>query len=404
MKINNNLISFSLSSCIHKLIFLVLLLTPVFSLQESLALIFGGLIDNSTALTSVYIKGIKDFIFFLILLIFLLHLLISYNINKLSFLLIIYLFLIISFGFIFHKQLLIFLSGIRWLFPIILLPVFIKYLNINVLKRIGVILFFVFIVHFGFQILQLFFAGGWFGLNSFGLSARNPGIFFIPSTASFFSIIVLFFSMFYIENVKFKKIIFTLIPISVLLTASGTGVAVYIVCFGLYILDKKMYVFLPILSIFSFIFFFFFVDLITGRSGLIQESFGTRVDIFFDLLKNANLFSNELGFGTSTGYLIANEYGLNFKMTSTESTYASILVNLGLLNFIIILFFITFFILIFWIKRDKEMLIFSFIFALFGATTSIFEAFPMNFLFSILLGFYIQRKNFISASEINKYA
>jgi hypothetical protein len=149
-----------------------------------------------------------------------------------------------------------------------LLPVFIKYLNINVLKRIGVILFFVFIVHFGFQILQLFFAGGWFGLNSFGLSARNPGIFFIPSTASFFSIIVLFFSMFYIENVKFKKIIFTLIPISVLLTASGTGVAVYIVCFGLYILDKKMYVFLPILSIFSFIFFFFFVDLITGRSGL----------------------------------------------------------------------------------------------------------------------------------------
>jgi hypothetical protein len=379
-------------------------LTPIFSLQESLGLIFGGLINNSTALTPVYIKGIKDLIFFLIFLIFFFQLLIVPKLSKFSFFLLVYIFSILFVGLVFHKELIIFLSGVRWLFPVILLPVFVKYIDINILHRIGGIIFFIFLNHFVFQILQLFYAGGWFGLNSFGLSARNPGIFFIPSTAAFFSIIVLFFATFYVENLKYRKVLFFLVPLSVLLTASGTGVAVYIVCFGLYIINKKMYIFLPIFSVMAFLFFFFFVDVLTGRTGLIEASFGVRVEIFFNLLNNANLFSNNLGFGTSTGYLIANEYGLDFDMTSTESTYASILVNLGSINFIFLVLLITIFIVIFWVRKNKEMLIFSLIFALFGATSSVLEAYPMNLLFSILLGYYIQRKNLITQVDNNKYA
>jgi hypothetical protein len=326
------------------------------------------------------------------------------KLSKFSFFLLVYIFSILFVGLVFHKELIIFLSGVRWLFPVILLPVFVKYIDINILHRIGGIIFFIFLNHFVFQILQLFYAGGWFGLNSFGLSARNPGIFFIPSTAAFFSIIVLFFATFYVENLKYRKVLFFLVPLSVLLTASGTGVAVYIVCFGLYIINKKMYIFLPIFSVMAFLFFFFFVDVLTGRTGLIEASFGVRVEIFFNLLNNANLFSNNLGFGTSTGYLIANEYGLDFDMTSTESTYASILVNLGSINFIFLVLLITIFIVIFWVRKNKEMLIFSLIFALFGATSSVLEAYPMNLLFSILLGYYIQRKNLITQVDNNKYA
>ena len=48
------------------MILTLLVLTPIFSIKESLALIMGGIVNNSTALTPVYIKAIKDLCFVLI--------------------------------------------------------------------------------------------------------------------------------------------------------------------------------------------------------------------------------------------------------------------------------------------------------------------------------------------------
>ena len=52
---------------INKLILLALFLTPIYSLQESLALIFleqRGFVHTSNILSSIYIKGLKIFSLF----------------------------------------------------------------------------------------------------------------------------------------------------------------------------------------------------------------------------------------------------------------------------------------------------------------------------------------------------
>lgn len=64
---NSGFIVLNIRDILHKIILIALFLTPIFSISESLALILGGLIDNSTALTPTSIKVVKDIIFMLII-------------------------------------------------------------------------------------------------------------------------------------------------------------------------------------------------------------------------------------------------------------------------------------------------------------------------------------------------
>lgn len=386
----SNLFTFRIEHTIHGIILSLLLITPIFSIQESLALIFGGILNNSTALTPVYIKAIKDLGFILMILIGFVGILKLKNVNKIGFLIFLYILLILSTAFLYKNNLLIFLAGIRWLMPIIMMIFLIPYVGKNLLTKIAKILGYLFIFHFIFQIIQLFFAGGWFGFNALGFSARNPGMFFIPSTSAFFTILVLFFTMFYLNNELLKRFIFILAPISLLLTASGSGVAVYIVIMFLYFLKLKYFKLLPIFGLVLFFIIIYTIEDITGRVGLLEESFGTRIKIFFDIINDSKIFSQSLGFGTSTGYLIANQYGFDFNMTSTDSTYASIIVNLGLISFFLTLIIVLLSLIVAWLNNNKELLIFIMIFGLFSATTSIFEAYPMNILFAILMAYYLK--------------
>lgn len=386
----SNLFTFRIEHMIHGIMLSLLLLTPIFSIQESLALIFGGLVNNSTALTPVYIKAIKDLGFILMILIGFVGILKLKNVNKIGFLILLYILLVLSMAFLYKNNLLIFLAGMRWLMPIILMIFLIPYIYQNLLSRVAKILGFLFIFHYIFQIIQLFFAGGWFGLNALGLSARNPGMFFIPSTSAFFTILVLFFTMFYLNNELLKRFIFILAPISLLLTASGSGVAVYIVIMSLYLLKIKYFKLLPIFGLVLFFIIIYTIEDITGRVGLLEESFGTRIKIFFDVLNDSKIFSQSLGFGTNTGYLIANQYGFDFNMTSTESTYASIIVNLGVVSFFIAILILFLSLIIAWVNNNKEIIIFIVVLGLFSATTSIFEAYPMNLLFAILMAYYLR--------------
>ena len=391
MTLNKSILfTFRIEHMIHGIMLSLLLLTPIFSIQESLALIFGGIVNNSTALTPVYIKIIKDLGFVLMILIGFVGILKLRSISKVGFLSLLYIILILSTAFLYKNNLLLFLAGIRWLMPIVLMIFIIPYINQNLLSRIAKILVFLFIFHFIFQIIQLFFAGGWFGLNALGLSARNPGMFFIPSTSAFFTILVLFFTMFYLQNSSLRKFVFIFSPISLLLTASGSGVAVYIVIMSLYLLKLKYFKLLPLLSLVLFLIIIYTIEDITGRVGLLEESFGVRIKIFFDVINDSKIFSQSLGFGTSTGYLIANEYGLDFNMTSTDSTYSSIIVNLGLVSFFIVILILLLSLIIAWLNNNKEILIFIMIYGLFSATTSILEAYPMNLLFAILMAYYLR--------------
>ena len=384
----------NIQNTIEKLILLVLVLTPIFSFQESISLIFGGLINNSTALTSPYIKGIKDMAFVIIILFSSLLIVRKYKINKILLISIFLTFIFVLLpAYYYHNNIIIYLSGVRWLMPFVLAFFLIGHISEKLLFKIGIVLYYLFILHFTLQLIQLIFAEGWFGKNSLGLSLRNPGIFFIPSTAAIFSILVLFFSKFYMDKKRERRLFF-LIPISIFFTASGTGVVTFIVFILLYYLKKKLIPLSPFVIMLLSIVLIFSLDFFTGRTGIVEESFGTRIEIFKNNLYNSSYLPTNFGYGTATGYLIENKFGLTFNMVATDSWFASVLVNLGLINSLIIIsLLLLYFLILIFIFKDKEKLIFLTMYTLFSLTTVITESFPANLIFAVLLAYYIKPKN-----------
>ena len=386
----------NLVNLIQKSILFILILTPIFSIQASLSLIIGGIINNSTALTSPYIKGIKDLFFIFIIFVSFLLIIKNFFINRvtLTFLFVIIICILIPAYYyhrVDHTNILIFLSGIKWLMPFILAVFLIGHINEKLLYKMGTILFYLFIFNFFIQIVQLFFAGGWFGFNALGLSARNPGIFFIPSTAGVFTILVLFFSKFYMDK-KLEKKIFFLITISIFLTESGTAIGAYIIFIAIYKLKKSFLPLMPIVLTFLAIALVFSLGTLSDRPGLLKESFGTRLIIFSEVLNKGTYFAKNFGYGTNTALLIKNRYGLASKINILDSWFSAVVVNLGLINgFVIAILLILFFIAL-TILKDKEKLIFLIMYSLFSVTTIFTESYPANLIFAVLLAYYIKPK------------
>ncbi len=380
---------------INKLILLALFLTPIYSLQESLALIFleqRGFVHTSNILSSIYIKGLKDLFSILIVLICLFKIIQTLSIKRqTSIFLSTIIFLILLPAYYYHDNILVYLSGIRWLMPFILAAFLVSYIDEKLLFKIGTILFYLFFIHFIMQLVQLFYSYGYFGQNSLGLSSRNPGIFYVPSTAAVFAIIVLFFCKFYMKR-SFQNKVFYLIPISIFLTSSGTGIGIYVIFIFIFYLRKSFLPYLPIIIFSLAVGLILSLDLLSGRSGLVENSLGIRYYHFKEALLNGHYFPEDFGYGTATAELIMNRYDMDFNMIITHSWYASSIVNLGLINsiLIIILLFIIFVMLT--KAQDKEKLIFLTIFSMFALTTPVAESYPANLLFAILLAYYIEPK------------
>ena len=241
------------------------------------------------------------------------------------------------------------------------------------------------------QIIQLFFSYGYFGLNSIGLSSRNPGIFYVPSTAATFTIIVLFFCNYYMKESLQNKI-FYLIPISIFLTASGTGIGIYFIFMIIYYLKNNYLPYLPIIIISTAILLILSLDLLSGRAGLVEESLGIRFEHFQKALISGHYLPRDFGYGTATAELIMNKFNLDLNMIITHSWYASSIVNLGLVNSIFILIGIFIIFVLLTKSQDKEKLLFLTIYALFALTTPIAESYPANLIFAVLLAYYIKPK------------
>ncbi len=378
------------------LILTVLIFTPIFTLQESLALIHPeqrAYINTSSTLTPWYIKGIKDLFFISIILVSFLKIIETLSIQKNTIYFIVAILLLILIpAYYFHSNTLIYLSGIRWLIPFILIAFLFNHINDELLQKMGTILFYLFILHFVMQLIQFFFSYGYYGQNSFGLSKRNTGIFYIPSTAAVFTLMTLFFSKYYMKKNLEKKLFF-LIPISILLTASGTGVGVYIIFFVIYYLKNHYLRFLPIILIFSGLVILFLLDYFPGRTGLVEQSFGPRYLHLKQAIMHATLLPEYFGYGTSTAELISNKNNYDFILPMTDSFYASYIINLGIINTILLIFILILLFFKFVYSQDKQKLIFLSICSLIALTTSITESFPMNLIFSVMIAYYIDPKN-----------
>lgn len=376
-----------LETLINRLILTILIMTPIFTIQESISLVFGdgGFFNYSKAITPIYIKGLKDLFFIFIILISVIHIIQNLSINRMAARILGFMFLLVILpGFYFSTDILIFLSGLRWLIPFILIAFLIDNVDKDLLYKIGTILFYLFILHFTFQIIHYFFA-----INPY---MRNPGIFIVPNTAAVFAIIVLFFSKFYMKA-NLEKKIHLLIPVSIFLTQSGTGIGIYVLFMIIFYTKRTALKYAPIIIIIVTVILLLYLDELSGRQGLVENSLGPRITIFLDVLRSSVLLPEYFGHGTATSYLIANGYGIDLDTVMTDSWYAGIVVNLGLLISSIVMAGIIYLFLKFINTWNKEKLLFLMIYLLFGVTSSISESYPANLLFSVIVAFYLKPKN-----------
>lgn len=386
----------SLDSLQRFLILFGLVLVPFISIGELLALFTGNLISQTSNLTGGF-KFSKDAIFILLILIGGVDLMVKdkLSIKALIYFSILLLLIVPSLLLSLGSEIIYLAAGIRWIIPVIL-PVFLFFaVDEKLVIKISKYVFFLLLVHLIMQILQLLFAGSWFGTSAFGFNLRNPGLFLIPNTGAFFTIICLYIILFISGfSGRKKTLVISISTLSIFLTLSGTGLIVLLFVLFLYyarINKLKWFVFLiPVALLFMILFVSF---LQTRDANYVEVSGGTRLSIFINSLVESNLFSSDFGLGTNSAVLLG-------KGEIMDSTFASLVVNLGYLGFFLTLGGIFLFLLYSVINGNKPLFVFISIYALFAFTTIIFEVYPANLLMAVLLVFFMKKeKNQIFLSE-----
>jgi hypothetical protein len=377
-------------SLIQKLALLSILLIPVFNIGEIIALFVGSVVRDSPKLeTPPYVKLLKDFIFILIILISGVEIILKKTTNKIFLLLLPILATLFISVLINSNGLVILLAGMKWILPIVLIFFLLDKIDLLFLSKVASTLYIVFWIHFGIQILQFFFMPTFYGVSYFGYSARNPGIFAMPSTASFLAVLLVFFNFFYAETNKKKLVILS--TLSIMLTGSGTGVAAMLLFYLFYFIHKRFYNLLYVSLPFLGFLFPFLIILISGRSDVFSESGMVRVNLFMKILAEAKLVSTNFGMATNNASLLLDQTGGEANLISTDSAISMILANFGLGPFFIFLFFYFSWMGVVFYNKNKELICFSLIFSIFAITTSLTESFPGNLLFAVLFAFYSPR-------------
>lgn len=364
---------------IHKVILFGVIITPVFTFGELLTLLNYN--NDEIFSTPLFIKGIKDFIFLLLIFISIIFIFKRRAINKSSFILLSIILFILSISLFSLDHTIIYLAGIRWIMPFILAFFLISYVNEDLLKQISRILGFLLIL----TILMQFFQFLSIDPNYGEVFYRTNGFFESPTTCGFFIVISFFFNYFY-GCYKLRKIVLFLTPIGLYFSFSKTGIIIYI----LIILVSKYYFNLFKILIYAIIFALisFFLMLVFIPDS-ITVSLATRINFLIDALEQASFLSSNFGISTNTFTVIQRLYNIPHPFIPSDAFLTSLLVNLGAFIFILVLGAYFFLLYYSYSIRNKSFTIFLLIYGIFGLTISITEAYPMNFLFSILLANYL---------------
>ncbi|MBE9869282.1 hypothetical protein G6W40_02515 [Campylobacter concisus] len=386
---------------IHLSIFFAILVSPAMNVGEVAHLILNRPIDQTEIITPIYIKIIKDIMFAVILFTAIMHIFITKKkIHNAYIVGVVYVMFLCAYPIFYTENIIIYMSGIRWIVPMLLIIFLIPYISREFLQSLTNLLFYVFMVHFCLQIIELFSVTH-FHTYSNGLSRRNPGMFLIPNSGALFTLFVLFFHLFY-SSIKKRYTIILLSFISIFLTQSGMGIITYFVIMLIFLLSCTFFKSLPFLAIILFLLYPAIFGLFVNRyatNDYVGQSFGTRIDIFIDKFLNANLLDNDLGLGTNTAVLILKDS--LYKVSIMDSMYASLVTNLGILNFIAILFTLLTLTFTAFVNKKKERLIFYILILLSSATTIIFEVYPVNLLISIMFAYYINQYMLKTNEAIN---
>jgi len=386
---------FNLSRTHANLIILGIIMTPVFGISEVLALISGALTSQSVALTPVYIKALKDIVFIAIIMIGIAEVSVRrrifLNSSYAAFIVTVVCSIFLS---LYFKNFLTILAGFRWILPVLIIPFIYRSVATNLQNRIAKWMITLFILGLLLQIAQLFLIKGWYGLNSFGLSKRNPGFYLIPSSMACFSALTAYYACFYctISSLR-RSIVFVLVPVSILLTASATGFIALALLWGylLYCKFKQKLVLAITITVF-FIGLLAMMPILTDRED-IYVSLLDRSDILSEVVSLKNIFvSPDFGDATNTAMLLRTVME-NGEKTSfiVDSTATSLIYNTGMLSFV---FFAGFLYYSLRNAANKANISFFLVISPFVVTSILFELFPANLLLMVNIAFFYKQGNY----------
>ena len=231
----------------------------------------------------------------------------------------------------------------------------------------------------GVQIYQLFNMPPVYG-TIFGLSARTPGIFLAPNSASFFGCAcAAFISVYSGGRFKYNASAGALAFMISALAQSGTGIVVSLFLLLQIFLRRSQVVLFGAIGV-AMIWVAPNLDTLLSRDRFTELSGGGRIDRFTEIVSEAAFSLNNFGFYTNAANL-ADELPQYRK--AVDSLIASFVGNFGattaLALAIVILFIFQYFKSIKFSTVSATLVVF----VIFSFTTIIFEAYPMNILLAL---------------------
>ena len=233
----------------------------------------------------------------------------------------------------------------------------------------------------GLQVYQLFNMPPVYG-TIFGLSARTPGIFLVPNSASFFGCACAAFIHVYSRNSFRHSIVASLLALAIsALAQSGAGV---IACFALLMhsLFARAQILLFVGAIAAALLAFLNLDALLFRSDFVEISGGGRVERFWEIVRDASFSLNNFGDYTNAANLANSQ--AQFRK-AVDSLVASMIGNFGAMLVVVLI------ILGLFVFRNFKGISFATLFSplvvfiVFALTTIIFEAYPMNILLALTI-------------------
>jgi hypothetical protein len=386
-----------LGRVLHWLVVAAVVCTPLFNAGEVIALVRGLVTSQAIAYTPTYVKALKDVFVVLIALVATATILATGRTHRLMLpFLAGVLYIAGAAATALSTDARLAVAGLRWALPLCLPFLLAQFVDAVLLGRLARVLARLLVVHVVAQVVQLFVMGSWFGINAFGLAARVPGIFFIPSTAGFFAVTTLYFALFHLPRGRLRTATFLLAPVSVVLTQSGTGLGTLLLVATLLVVGpRRALLLVPAAPLLAFT-LLSALPILTGRGDdYVGVSGGTRVAIFSDMLDRFEWFPSAFGHATNT----AVNFGTNFDRADggsalggevVDSTYASILGNLGLLGFGVCLVAFGLWGIVLLRTQRRDLYAFTLIVSLYAATTIIPESFPMGLLVAVVAAYYLR--------------
>jgi hypothetical protein len=374
-------------SKIEWLIFFGLLVMPLLSFSEIITYM-QGYSNLNTLVSPWYIKGIKDFIFLMILFIGVYNVFITKNKLQvdITFYILAFLVLVSALISLDKYNVVVVSAGLRWFMPLLLVPFLINNVDDDFQEKIAKTLLLLVLLGLAFQLLQTGTLNLYHGSNSFGFSIRNPGFFTIPSTMSIFLLLALWYVHHFLDKTILNLLfVYLIIPISVFLAGSATGILVlasfYFSIIFTKVKSKKAF---AVLGGAFLMLIFVMLPYILGRAD-VMTSLLIRLDLYQNI-SIMNLFiGDRFGLATNTALLLPGES--TSKAFSTDALVLSFIINAGLISFLLFLYIV--------IKNgEKTLKYFQFLLitSVFSFNSILFEVYPANLLIAVNLAYFISKK------------